>query len=76
VTTTLGSCCVPPDCGGAALGAGVAPAAGAEDAGGAAGVSLPGGDGAVCAKAPAQSEEIRKDVEASSRGRNNTETPW
>jgi hypothetical protein len=37
-------------------------------------VSLPG-DGEVCAKAPAQSDEIRKYVEASNRGRNDTEAP-
>jgi hypothetical protein len=77
VTSTAGSC-VLPDCaavGAAALGAGVSPAAGA---GAAAGASLPGvgsGDGTVCARAPAQSDEIRKDVEASNRGRNDTEAP-
>ena len=80
VTSTAGSC-VLPDCaavGAAALGAGASPAAGAGDAGAAAGASLPGvdpGDGTVCARAPAQSDEIRKDVEASNRGRNDTEAP-
>jgi len=72
VTTVVGSC-VPPDCAGAAsLGIGVSPAAGAGAVG--AGASLPGG-GAVCANAPTQSDEIRKDVEASNRGRNDTEAP-
>jgi hypothetical protein len=48
----------------------------------AAGVASPGcgddcaiGEGAVWAKAPAQSDEIKKDVEASKRGRNDTEAP-
>ena len=57
--------CVLPDSGAAGLEAGISPAAGAGDAGAAAaGVSLPG-DCAVCAKAPAQSDDNRKDVEAS-----------
>ena len=33
------------------------------------------GVGAVCAKAPAQSDEIKKEVDASKRGRNATESP-
>ncbi|MBV9529584.1 MAG: hypothetical protein JO283_00565, partial [Bradyrhizobium sp.] len=62
--------------GAAAFGAGASLAAGGGDAGAAgAEASLPG-DGAVCAKAPTQSDEIRKDVEASKRGRNDTEAPW
>ena len=75
VTTVVGSC-VPPGCVGAAsLRGGVSPGVGAGDAGAAgAGASLPAG-GAVCAKAPTQSDEIRKDVEASNRGRNDTEAP-
>ena len=57
--------CVLPDSGAAGLEAGISPAAGAGDAGAAAaGVSLPG-DCAVCAKAPAQSDDNRNDVEAS-----------
>ena len=74
VTTVVGSS-VPPDCapvGAAAPGVGVSLAAGAGDSDGA---SLPGG-GALCAKAPTQSDEIRKDVEASNRGHNDTEAPW
>jgi hypothetical protein len=31
------------------------------------------GEGAVCANAPAQSDEIKKEVDASRRGRNDTE---
>jgi hypothetical protein len=64
---------LPPDCGaeGAAVpGDGVSPVAGAGDFGAAAaGTSLPG-VGGVCAKAPAQSDEIRKDAEESNSGRN------
>jgi hypothetical protein len=63
--------CVPPDSGvlpgSGATGpeAGISPAAGAEDAGAAAaGVSMTG-DCAVCAKAPAQSDDSSNDVEAS-----------
>lgn len=77
MTTRIGGSSVPPDCapGGApGLGVGVSPAAGAGDAGVVVGASLPG-DGAVCAKAPAQIDEIRSDVEASSRGRNDTDAP-
>ena len=74
----MGGSRVLPDCaavGAAPFGVGVSPASEAGDAGAsAAGASLPGG--AVCAKAPAQSDEIRKDVEASNRGRNDTEAPW
>jgi hypothetical protein len=33
------------------------------------------GEGAVCANAPAQSDEIKKEVDASKRGRNATESP-
>jgi len=63
------------DAGAASPGVGVSLAAGAGDVGAAgAEASLPG-DGAVCAKAPTQSDEIRKDVEASKRGRNDTEAP-
>jgi hypothetical protein len=59
------------------------PAAGGEGAGvagsGAALVGAGGdcgnGGGAVCANAPAQSDEIKKEVDASSRGRNDTEAP-
>jgi hypothetical protein len=76
--TTMGGSRWPPDWAAVdagAFGAGVSPAAGAWGAGVvAAGASL-AGDGAVCAKAPAQSDEIRKDVEASNRGRNDTEAP-
>jgi hypothetical protein len=73
VTSTPGSRILP-DCAAVAA-VGLAPAAGADDSGAAAGASS-SGDGAVCAKAPAQSEEIRKDVEASNRGRNDTEAPY
>ena len=74
VTTTVGSC-VLPGLGASAFGLGVSPIEGAEDAGGAAvGASFPGA-GAVCAMAPAQSDEIRKDVDVSNRGRNDTEAP-
>ena len=75
-TSMVGSC-LPPDCAGAAApGDGVSPAAGTGVAGAAAaGASLPG-IGAVCAKAPAQSDEIRKDAKASNRGRDDTEAPW
>jgi len=73
VTTMVGSC-VLSGLGAAGLGLAVSPAAGAGVAGAAAaGASL--GDGAVCAKAPAQSDEIRNDVEASNRGRNDTDAP-
>ena len=66
--------CVLSGLGAAGLGLAVSPAAGAGVAGAAAaGASL--GDGAVCAKAPAQSDEIRNDVEASNRGRNDTDAP-
>ena len=59
------------------------PAAGGEGAGvAAAGAALAGaggdcgdGEGAVCANAPAQSDEINKEVDASRRGRNDTEAP-
>jgi len=74
VTSMVGSR-VLPGCtavGAAAPGVGVSPAARAGDAGTAAGASVPG-VGAVCAKVPTQSDEIRKDVEASNRGRNDTE---
>ena len=66
----VGSCVPPdsgvlPDSGDAGPEAGMSTAAGAGDAGAAAaGESLPG-DGTVCAKAPAQSDDNRKDVEAS-----------
>jgi hypothetical protein len=64
----VGSCVLPDsgaDSGDAGLEAGVSPAAGAGDAGASAvGVSLPG-DCAVCAKAPAHSDDNRNDVEAS-----------
>jgi hypothetical protein len=33
------------------------------------------GEGDVCANAPAQSDEIKKEVDTSNRGRNDTETP-
>ena len=73
VTTTVGSC-VLSGLGAAGLGLAVSPAAGVGVAGAAAaGASL--GDGAVCAMAPAQSDEIRNDVEASNRGRNDTDAP-
>jgi hypothetical protein len=53
---------------------------GAGAAGAGAALAGAGGDcgdgiGAVWAKAPAQSDEIKKDVEASKRGRNDTESP-
>jgi hypothetical protein len=58
-------------------------AAGDEGAGAAAaGASLAGaggdcglGEGAVCANAPTQRDEIKKEVDASNRGRNDTEAP-
>ena len=63
--------------------AGAVPAAGDERGGAvAAGASLAGaggdcgdGEGAVCANAPAQSDEIKKEVDASRRGRIDTEAP-
>ena len=76
MTTRIVGSSVPPDCspvGAVGVGVGVSLAAGDGDAGAAAaGASLPG-DGAVCAKAPEQSEEIRKDVEASNRGHSDIE---
>jgi len=79
VTTIFGSC-VSPDgaaVGAASLGVSVSPAAGAGDAGAVvAGESLPGCGCGVCASAPAQRDEIRNDVDASNRGRNDTATPW
>jgi hypothetical protein len=53
---------------------------GADAAGAGAALAGAGGDcgdgvGAVWAKAPAQSDEIKKHVEASKRGRNDTESP-
>jgi hypothetical protein len=59
------------------------PAAGGEGAGvAAAGAALAGargdcgdGEGNVCANAPAQSDGINKEVDASNRGRNDTEVP-
>jgi len=48
-------------------------AAGAASAGCADGCGT--GEGAVCANAPAQSDEIKNDVEASKRRRNATEAP-
>jgi hypothetical protein len=64
--TSMSGSCVLPDSGASGLEVGISPAAGAGGAGAAAagGGSLPR-DCAVCAKAPAQSDENRKDVEAS-----------
>ena len=69
--------------GAGAVGGCPSPAAGGEGAGAAgAGVGLAGaggdcgdGEGDVCANAPAQSDEINKEVDANNRGRNDTEAP-
>ena len=75
VTSMVGRC-LSPDCGTAAPEGDVSPAGGAGESGAvAAGASLPG-EGAGCANAAAQSDEIKNDVEASNRGRNDTEAPW